>query len=69
MIKAGGAMGYRDAQCGLTLMSVQCLWNSLKMGDMFLIDYISKSIIWRVFDGDSGYLALFLGISLASWAS
>lgn len=69
MIKAGGAMGYQDAQCSLTLMSAQCLWNSLKMGDMFLIDCISKSVIWRVFDGDSGHLALFLGISLVGWAS
>lgn len=32
---------------------------------MFLIDYISKGVIWRAFDADSGNLALFLGISLA----
>lgn len=36
---------------------------------MFLIDYISRSVIWRALDGDSGYLTLFLCISLANWAS
>lgn len=36
---------------------------------MFLIDYISKSVIWRALDGDPGYLTLFLCISLANWAS
>lgn len=71
MIKADDAMGYRNPERFNTDDACSLFLKFFEDGCyvMFLIDYISKSVIWRAFDGNSGYLTLFLGISLANWTS